>query len=114
MENLKEFKNIAQYLQAVQIQKLEKIIELISIEGYLPNPEKLIERTKKPSVTHARRIIAFIARYLYNIEGNVIAKRLNLDRSQVFAIVASTFGNVQVETDYRNELAGLIDKLKCI
>lgn len=110
---LKNYKTVKDYIREIQKQKLEMIIELVKEEGYLLDVTKLIERTKKQDICQARRLIAYLARWKYNIDGAVIAKRLNLAESQVYAIIYSTFHNAQVEPDYRAEIEKLKEKLQC-
>jgi len=112
--DLKRYKNIKEFIQQLQTEKLEQIIQLLVDEGYITLPELLQVRTKKADVCHARRLVSFLARWKYNIDGSIIARRLNLAESQVYAIIYSTFHNIQVEPEYRKEIERLKEKLKCI
>lgn len=113
MRDLVEYKNVTEFINQIQQNRLEGVIKLLGDEAYLQQPEKLIERTKKPEITKARRLIALVARWRYNIAGSVIAKRLNLDESQVFAIIYSGFKMMQTDYNYRIEVQDLMEKLGC-
>jgi len=113
MKEYQDYSNIAEYSKEFQMNKLEQVIHLLHNSGYLQEPEKLIVRTKKPLITQARRMIALISRMKFNIAGSIIAKRLNLDESQVFAIIYSGFERCKVDEDYKAEIEELIEKLQC-
>lgn len=113
-KDLKRYKNIKEFITILQWEKLEQIIQLLVDEGYITLPDLLKVRTKKADVCQARRLVAFLARWKYNIDGAIIAKRLNLAESQVYAIIYSTFHHIQVEPRYREEIEKLKEKLKCI
>ena len=113
MKEYKDYKNISEYSKDFQMNKLEQVIHLLHNSGYLQEPEKLVVRTKKPLIAQARRMIALLARMKFNIAGSVIAQRLNLDESQVFAIIYSGFERCKVDEEYRAEIEALIEKLQC-
>ena len=110
MENLKNYKSIKDYLNKIQNQKLEQIIEVILIDSKINNTD-LMTKTKERTITNARRKIAYIARLMYNVEGRIISKRLNLQAEQVWNLIYSTFNICQVEADYANDIKELINKI---
>jgi len=113
MRDYKEYKNITDYNKDFQSNKLEQVIRLLHNSGNLQEPEKLVIRTKKPLITQARRMVALVARMKYNIAGSVIAQRLNLNESQVFAIIYTGFERCKVDDEYRAEIEELLKKLQC-
>jgi len=113
MKEYNEYKNITDYNKDFQVHKLEQVIDLLHHSGYMQQPEKLIIRTKKPAITQARRMVALLARMKYNIAGSIIAQRLNLDESQVFAIIYTGFERCKIDDEYRAEIEELIEKLQC-
>lgn len=107
MKELKNFKGIKDYLKYLQMKKIEMVIDLLQI-----NKSELNERTKKPEITEARRKIVYLSKVVFNIGGNYLAERLNLDKAYVCELTKSTFGICQVDKDYRFEIENLIEKLK--
>jgi chromosomal replication initiation ATPase DnaA len=111
MENLKNYRNIKHYIEVKQAEKLEKIIAVILTDLNITN-EQLMAKTKFRPVTEARRRIAYIGRLLLNAQGNLIAKRLELQKEQVSQIIYSTFGICQVEPEYKDEINALINRIE--
>ena len=113
MKDYTQYKNITDYNKDFQMNKLEQVIDLLHQSGYMQEPQKLVIRTKKPAITQARRMVALVARMKYNIAGSIIAQRLNLDESQVFAIIYTGFERCKIDNEYRNEVQYLMEKLGC-
>lgn len=111
MENLKLYRSIKHYLQVLQERKLEKIIDVVLVELNITKAD-LMQKTKERPITEARRRIAYLSKITYNIQGKIIAKRLNLQMAQISQLVFSTFGICQVESDYKNEINALINKIE--
>lgn len=110
MESLKSYKTVKQYLTDIQCERLEEIIDVVVKDSKISKDE-LVAKTKKNRISDARRKIAYLARFTFNIEGNIIAKRLNIQKEWSFVLVYTAFGLLQVDKTYREEIENLLIKL---
>jgi len=108
----KSYPTVKSYLKDLQLHKLEVIIDYICLINGL-DAITINQRTKKPEITEARRLIIYVAKVMYNVNGNYIAERLHLDTAYVSDVTKTTFGITQVDRKYCDEIDLLIKQLKC-
>jgi hypothetical protein len=111
MKNIKEYKNIKSYIADLQMQRLEVITDFIIYE-YQISREELFSRTRKRTISEARRKIAFLARMHHNIEGIIIAKYLNVNPEWISQIIYLAWDYISVDNGYLQEIQKLMVKLQ--
>lgn|GEM_PF-982810 len=110
MNDLKKYENIKAFIKAIQLSKLEKIIDLVCVECQL-NKSDLVIRTKVPIITDARRKITYIAKTHQHINSGYIAERLNLHPEWICTLSQKTFDLASVDKEFQAEIESLLHKL---
>jgi hypothetical protein len=111
MKNLKEYKNIKNYVADLQLTRLELITDFVVFEKQIDRSE-LFTRTRKRLISEARRKIAFLARMLYNVEGKIIADYLNVNNEWVCQLIYTAWDYCSVDVAYYEEIQKLMVKLQ--
>lgn len=111
MEHLKKYKNLKNYIADLQLTRLELITDFVIYE-YQIDRDELFTRTRKRTISEARRKIAVLARLFYNIEGKIIAKYLNVNNEWVCQLIYTGWDYCQVDKDYYHEISKLMVKLQ--
>lgn len=111
MKNIKDYKNLKTYVVDLQHQRLELITDFVVYEYQIDRVE-LFTRTRKRTISEARRKIAFLARMHYNIEGKIVAKYLNVNNEWACQLIYSCFDLLSVDKAYYEEIQKLMVKLQ--
>lgn len=111
MKNIKDYRNLKSYVVDLQHQRLELITDFVVYEYQIDRAE-LFTRTRKRTISEARRKIAFLARMHYNIEGKIVAKFLNVNNEWVCQLIYTCWDLVTVDTAYYEEIQKLMVKLQ--
>lgn len=111
MKNIKEYKNIKRYVADLQLERLMVITDFVSQE-YGINKDELFSRTRKRTISEARRKISFLARLHFNIEGKIIAKFLNVNPEWISQMIHGAWDIINVENEYYEEIQKIMVKLQ--
>lgn len=111
MKNFKEYKKLKKYIADLQLTKLELITDFVIYEYQIDRSE-LFTRTRKRSISEARRKIAVLARLFYNIEGKIIGNYLNVNNEWVCQLIYTAWDYCLVDQDYYFEISKLMVKLQ--
>lgn len=111
MKNIKEYKSIKTYIADLQLKRLELITDFVVYE-YQIDRKELFSRTRKRTISEARRKIAFLARMHHNIEGKIIANYLNVNPEWISQIIHLAFDYCSVDNAYLEEIRKLMVKMQ--
>jgi hypothetical protein len=111
MKNIKEYKKLKNYVIDLQHQRLELITDFVVFEYQIDRAE-LFTRTRKRTISEARRVISFLSRMHYNIEGKIVAEYLNVNPEWVCQMISSAWGYCNVDKEYYEGIQKLMVKLQ--
>ena len=111
MKNIKEYKNLKKYIADLQLTRLELITDFVIYE-YQIDKEELFTRTRKRTISEARRKIAVLARLFYNIEGKIIGSFLHVNNEWVCQLIYTAWDYCLVDVAYYEEIQKLMVKLQ--